>query len=206
MEKFLRKLFEREPHLRMALASLSRLGSGSSCRSFQGPWVRWEGPTAMKLETDFPRLTDFIIVVSAKAKTVSSSDAHLRVRSSPLWRGRPGRARKRLEIVEGALIKQNFREIAFQAWSEFWEMHGLFHSAKESFSYWDPESKNVLAVLNKEIERDNPPIVTMDAGPNVHLLVRDSDVEEWRKRLPEMFPGKIILEDRQGVGAEVLKV
>ena len=63
-------------------------------------------------------------------------------------------------------------------WQEFQDMHRLFTTAIPPFSY-----KNELcdAVLKKIqdlwLRVGDGPIVTMDAGPNIHLLYRPDQVE-----------------------------
>ena len=74
---------------RSKIAAVSRSGSGSSCRSFLGPWVLWDESGIEPLESSLQPLHHFVIVLSRKRKPVSSSDAHERVKSSPLGRGGP---------------------------------------------------------------------------------------------------------------------
>jgi hypothetical protein len=54
------------------------------------------------------------------------------------------------------------------------------------------------------MKSERPPIVTMDAGANVHLLVPTAEAGEWRSRLNESFAGFEILSDEQGEGAQIL--
>jgi diphosphomevalonate decarboxylase len=58
-------------------------------------------------------------------------------------------------------------------WAEFWDMHALFETSEPHFSYMQPESLIVLRRLEQmwHEEKDGP-LVTMDAGANVHLLWR----------------------------------
>ena len=69
------------------VSSLSREGSGSSCRSFEGPFVKWEDETISKVESKMDPASDLVMIVSSKQKKVSSSEAHKRVVASPLWEG-----------------------------------------------------------------------------------------------------------------------
>jgi diphosphomevalonate decarboxylase len=195
--------------LRQRLASLSRQGSGSSCRSFEGPWVRWEGAEARALDAPaLPELAHFVLLISAASKEVSSSEAHARVKSSPLWAGRTERVARRLSLLERGLAGADLASIARLAWSEAWEMHSLFHTAAEPFSYWKPgtiEALHWLApyVSGASAEAETPPIVTMDAGPNIHVTVRRADAPLWRERLRARLGDDALLEDRPGRGAEV---
>ncbi len=86
-------------------------------------------------------------------------------------------------------------------------MHSLFHTAVPPFTYWMPESLAVLQWLeewrkNASEKGEAPPIVTQDAGPNLHVLVPESDRILWRERLHKKFGADRLLEDGAGAGAE----
>jgi len=194
------KVWENEVELKRALARVSRQGSGSSCRSFEGPWVLWEGENAAGLQTPaMPSLSDFILLIGTGPKHVSSSAAHEKVKTSPLWEARTERVASRLQALEAALGEGSFSDVARISWAEMWEMHSLFHSCAEPFSYWEPGSIEALQWLHSlGVDR---PIVTMDAGANVHILVPTEQEKEWSRRLHARFPAWKILTDRQGEGA-----
>jgi diphosphomevalonate decarboxylase len=162
------------------LSRLSRRGSGSSCRSFFSPWALWreEGAEAASLDL---KLEHAVVIVESRAKAVSSSLAHRRVETSLLYPGRAERASRRLaellaalkavaETADGADAWRAAMEIC---WSEFWDMHALFETSRPAFGYMTEESSRVLNRL-REVWREegDGPLITMDAGPNVHLLLR----------------------------------
>lgn len=204
----LKRVYVGSPDLRAALASLSREGSGSSCRSFEGPFVAWEGDRARKLPSDaIPELAHFVLLVSSQAKAVPSSEAHKRVLTSPLWEGRIQRANERFVQLLAAIGRGDMKLIAMHTFREAWEMHSLFHTANPPFSYFEPGTMGVLNFLAPFVEGEKPPIVTLDAGPNAHLFVPYDDREQWRGRLSGAFPGGHtvkVLEDAPGTGAEVV--
>jgi len=196
------RAFESRIELRRALARVSRQGSGSSCRSFEGPFVLWEGESACGVPSGLPALRHFVVLVSENAKEVSSSEAHARVKTSPLWQGRRQRAELRLEKMRGALAQGDLPSIARHAWCEAWEMHSLFHTSEDPFSYWKPATMDVLHWLAPFVRAaENPPIVTLDAGPNVHVIVRERDAGTWCARLQARFGANEILSDAPGMGA-----
>lgn len=190
--------------LKQDLARLSKLGSGSSCRSMQGPWIHWDGETIETLPSKIGPVVDHVLVVDREPKAVGSSQAHERVRTSPLWSGRPERALQRCFLVKEALAVGNWAELCRHVWQEAWEMHSLFHTATPPFSYWKPQSVAVLNALEPLVNSSKPPLVTMDAGPNVHVLVPEADAPEWAQRLRDLFPSVELLSDRCGEGAHVL--
>ena len=60
------------------------------------------------------------------------------------------------------------------SWNEFWDMHVLFHTSYPSFMYMSGQAMEALKWLNQFWnEKKDGPIVTMDAGSNIHLLYRE---------------------------------
>ena len=177
-----------------AMARVSRTGSGSSCRSFFAPWCRWEGEHVGAVESALPELIDLVAVLDSGFKKVSSSDAHRRVQSSPLFQGRVERATQRMVALEDAMKRGNYRKVAELSWEELWEMHSLFHTSQPPFFYYAPETLSVLRWAEDCWEKKgHGPIATIDAGPNVHLLVPAKEAAEFRAEL-ELIPGIRVME------------
>ncbi len=179
------------------LAQISRTGSGSSCRSFFSPWCLWSGAEICEAPANFPRLVDFVAILNHGTKQVSSSEAHERVRTSPLFDRRPDRAKARTEKALRALSEGDYAALAKIAWDDMWDMHSLFHTSDPSFTYMEPDTVAVLKyVENLWREKKHGPITTIDAGPNVHMLVPESEREEFLKKFRERFPKIQLLESR----------
>lgn len=160
------------------MSAISRKGSGSSCRSFFAPWALWEGESAKAI--DLPDLDHDLILVDSSVKKISSSEAHKYVKTSPLFAGRPQRAEARLEKLISFLRQDRWYETYQLCKEEFLDMHALFETSSPSFSYM---TENTITLLHKVEEfwnrYQNGPIVTIDAGPNIHLL--------WRKNYQQDF-------------------
>lgn len=193
--------------LREKWAKISREGSGSSCRSMSGPWVKWEsgsnagGGEILETHPSMHKWVDLVLVVGRTPKTVSSSEAHMRVMQSPLWNGRIERANLRVKALENDLREGAAAALKKIAQDELFEMHSLFHTSQPPFTYWLPESLKVLQWwLNRG---EKAPVITMDAGPNLHILVPENEAQRWKANIREAFPEIEILEDRAGLGAEI---
>lgn len=152
-------------------AELSRRGSGSSCRSFFTPWSVWDEEGAREVQGLPQAFLHAVVIVGAEKKAVSSSDAHKRVITSDLFVGRVRRVELRLKDLLSALSSQDWQNAFELCWAEFWDMHALFLTSKPSFSYLLPGSVAVTHWLHQEWQSHKQgPLVTMDAGANVHLL------------------------------------
>lgn len=167
------------------LCRLSRLGSGSSCRSFFSPWSLWpqQKRGAEPIEVNDLRLQHLLVVVDDQQKMVSSSQAHKRVSDSLLFQGRVERAESRLSELLTAFANGQWRDAYELVWSEFWDMHALFETSRPAFGYMNDHSMKVLLrVRELWTNLGDGPLITMDAGANVHLLYR-SDQSELRRKM-----------------------
>jgi len=203
-EKF-EEIWKNEPRFKRSLAQISREGSGSSCRSFEGPWVEWSDDYAQKVsDSQLHELAHFVVLIKTDPKKVSSSEAHLRIKTSPLWKGRVKRTQDRVVELKAALKTGKLNTVAQIAWDEAWEMHSLFHTSEKPFTYWEPGTLVGLKYF-EEAQKEWPsaPIVTLDAGPNLHVLVLKQDQGYWRSKLQEIFPAQVLLEDAPGGGASL---
>ncbi|MDR3179513.1 MAG: hypothetical protein LBT70_01285 [Holosporaceae bacterium] len=152
-------------------SSVSRIGSGSSCRSFFSPWCLWRGEKAEKIDIKIDKLLTDLIVIDDQPKEISSSRAHALVSSSLLLDGREKRAEIRLEKLLMALNGGQWKDAYQICWEEFWDMNALFETSAPNFGYMQSETTRILMEIRKFWQQNNSgPIVTMDAGPNIHLL------------------------------------
>ncbi len=159
------------------LSVLSRMGSGSSCRSFFKPWCLWDHKTGIAQVIDLPsdKFIHISVLVSGKKK-ISSSRAHKMVESSLLYETRAKRAAVRLSQVISCLKEDKWEELYGLVSAEFWDMMSLFHTSIPGFFYIEQGSIEILRSVEK-IWDDNGsgPLVTMDAGANIHLIFKPRD-------------------------------
>lgn len=166
-----------------SLSRLSRLGSGSSCRSFFSPWSMWRGEGAQDLSLTL-KLDHAVIIIEKTKKEVSSTEAHRRIESSLLYAGRSERATTRMEELLSAL-RQNHWESAYElCWNEFIDMHALFETSRPAFGYMGAATWDVLTKLRADwTALGDGPLITLDAGPNIHLLYRPEQRELAERQL-----------------------
>lgn len=162
------------------LSELSRQGSGSSCRSLFSPWALWQEEYAQPMAIPMTNLHHLVVIVEASKKEVSSSEAHKLVTTSPRFAGRVERAELRLKDVIQALCFNDWHMARQIVWDEFIDMHRLFETSTPPFSYMTGGSRKVLddcqAFWNKW---QDGPLVTMDAGANVHMLFRNDQLKTF---------------------------
>ena len=154
-------------------AALSRQGSGSSCRSFFSPWALWDDQTVSAIQLPYMQLFHEVIIISQDEKKVSSSAAHQRILTSPHYATRSDRASQNLKLLLTAFTAKDWTAAYQICWHEFQDMHHLFSTCDQPFSYMTEKSNAALSSVQDLWQRNGDgPIVTMDAGPNIHLLYR----------------------------------
>lgn len=158
------------------LASLSQKGSGSSCRSFMSPWCVWDKEGVHAPQIKLQNLYHQVIILDDKVKEVSSSAAHLKVLTSPLFEGRVKRAEERLNVLL-EVLDTDWKKSYQICWDEFIDMHKLFETSVPAFGYRNSETNEILESIQKLWnKKQDGPLVTMDAGPNIHLLYKNKDL------------------------------
>lgn len=174
----------------LELANLSRRGSGSSCRSLFSPWVEWKGDSIKNVVIDnsYVNLQHDVLLFSTEKKKTSSSEAHKRVLKHSNFSDRIKRTENRFTELKQLLLEPNqFLSIQKLVWDEFMDMHQLFKTCPEPFSYLTSVIKIVLKDIKAFIISNKIKVwVTMDAGPNIHFLYTESEKDKLDKYLSEI--------------------
>jgi diphosphomevalonate decarboxylase len=182
---------------RHELSALARRGSGSACRSFDGPFVKWDGAWAERCEIEW-KLFDTILIFSREHKKVPSSEGHAAALSSPHFGARLKNLPARLNQIESALRNKSLLELGPLLEQEALELHGIAESGTPSVKYLLPESEKFLAALQQRSKRDY--FFTLDAGPNVHILSQRDVSSELEGLLHDQDLRAEIWKDESGPG------
>ena len=155
------------------LAFVSRVGSGSSARSFFNACL-FDEEGIKEVSIPWKNLKHQFVLGSEKEKEISSSEAHIRIKSSPYFKERGMRVKTRLLDLNQAFKETNWKKTYEICLEEFQDMHKLFASSNPPFSYSDPLCNQALEFL-KEYWRKNKdgPLITKDAGSGLHLLYKE---------------------------------
>ena len=170
---YLDEIAEAKKYSLSQLSALSRLGSGSSCRSFFAPWAVWNNEKAQSLTLPLKNLIHQVVLTSKMTKPVSSSAAHLQVLDCARFKGRPKKATQRLDKLVTALKARDWKSCFPIVWEEFEDIHLLYENATPPIHYRTKKTFALLEELKKYWnKKKDGPLVTMDAGSAVHLLFR----------------------------------
>lgn len=163
---------------------LSRLGSGSACRSIYGGFVVWgkmhEYPAysddfAVQVQTDihpiFSDYQDAILLVSEEKKKVGSTAGHALMEGHPYAEARYKQAKENCLEMHQVLKTGDLEHFVKIVENEALSLHGLMLSSNPGYLLIKPNTIEIIDhVRSFRLETKIPLSFTLDAGPNVHLL------------------------------------
>ncbi|MCX6287981.1 MAG: GYDIA family GHMP kinase [Bacteroidetes bacterium] len=168
--------------LRMA-SRVSRMGSGSASRSVYGGFTVWGEtplvpgssdekavPLRSGIHRDFLSLQDAILIVSGKAKSISSTGGHALMDAHPFAGARYLQANKNLKECLDAMGKGDFEKFARICEHEAISLHSLIMTSAGNNILMLPESLQIMNRIRDARKQGMPVCFSLDAGPNVHLL------------------------------------
>lgn len=175
---------------------LSRLASGSACRSVYGGYTVWgespyvDGshdeyavPLPFEVHPVFRDIMDNILIVSSVEKKVSSRAGHSLMEGHPYAEARFRLACQNIGILVSALSSGDIETFIRITESEALNLHALMMSSLSSYLLIEPNTVNIVNEIRRFREETTIPVCfTLDAGPNVHLLYPaeyEENVKEW---------------------------
>lgn len=201
---------------------LARLGSGSACRSIEGPVVVWGQHENIKYSSDlfgiqfrgelsqvFNNYQDTILLVDKGTKKVSSSLGHNLMHGHPFAEKRFEQAHHNLDRLQEIFRTGDLPGFTEVVESEALTLHAMMMSSRPYFILMKP---NTLEIINRvwdyrETTKSNL-CFTLDAGANVHLLYPEKEKEKVlefiKDELVVFCENEQYLCDRVGKGAEKL--
>lgn len=195
------------------ISELARLGSGSACRSIEGPFCEWGDNSknfAMPLKDiheNFMSLKDSICIVSTKEKSISSSVGHDMMNDHPFKNDRIKQAKNNYTLLKDALKSGHFDDFGKILEQEALSLHALMMSSNNSYTLFEPASIELIHRVRLLREKTNLPLYfTFDAGPNMHLIYPQKIENEVLSFISELVENNVIEEvihDELGNGAQL---
>ncbi|OIQ27322.1 MAG: diphosphomevalonate decarboxylase [Bacteroidetes bacterium MedPE-SWsnd-G2] len=163
---------------------LSRLGSGSACRSLEGDLVVWgahadiEGSSDLygvkfdgEVHDNFKNYQDTILLVDKGEKQVSSTVGHGLMHGHPFAERRFEQAHENISKLKSIFKSGDLKAFMALVESEALTLHAMMMTSMPYFILMKP---NTLEIINKiwayRNRTDIPVCFTLDAGANVHML------------------------------------
>ncbi|SDX22690.1 diphosphomevalonate/mevalonate 3,5-bisphosphate decarboxylase family protein [Aequorivita viscosa] len=198
---------------------LARLGSGSACRSLEGPLIVWgvhpeiEGSSNLfgtkfpfKIHPKFSNYRDCILLVDKGEKQVSSTVGHDLMHKHPFAEQRFEQAQSNLSKLIPILKNGDIPEFIKIVESEALSLHAMMLTSMPYFILMKP---NTLEIINRiwEFRKKTNSLAcfTLDAGANVHLLYPEWEAETVlqfiKLELADFCKNKEFIVDQVGFGA-----
>lgn len=199
---------------------LARLGSGSACRSFYGPYalwgqldgVSWSGDDyavpVKEIHPDFRSMQDAILIVEPAPKKISSSAGHALMNGHPFASARfqqaNGNCLRMLDILRTGDLEAFISLTEREALS----LHAMMMTSEDYYLLFRPGTIHVIEqVFQFRKDTGLPLCFTLDAGPNVHLLYPDFIRKEVRSFLKDNLQHSLsaVIYDQAGPGGAVIE-
>ncbi len=185
------------------LSILSRLGSGSACRSLWHGFVKWECgqlKTGMDshgypIQQNWPELRVGLHIITRDKKPISSREAMIRTAStSELYKAWPEQIAKDLTSIEGAIQHLDFEQLGSATESNALALHAMMMSSFPPIIYTQPETLESIYRVWALRKSGHPVYFTQDAGANLKLLF----LEQAQSAVKEAFPDIEIIQPFAG--------
>ena len=199
---------------------LSRIGSGSACRSIYGGFNIWGKhkdfeqssdlyslPINQFISQEFQNFQDTILLVDENQKDISSSAGHSLMDNHPFSRDRYVIAYKNTSALKIILEKGDLFAFCELVEKEAMMLHSLMMTSHPSYILMKPETLEIIDEIKSFRNLNKVPVCfTLDAGANVHVLYP----EKYSKSVLEFINSKLskycfqqkLITDHVGKGPE----
>ncbi len=194
------------------LSAWARRGSGSAARSIAGGFVHWRAGTGdddsvaeQVFDPDWWDLRDLCVLVSASPKEISSLQGHRLAAVHPFMGARQRNLPARLIAVQGALARRDLTTLGELVEQEALETQALMFSSTPPCLYLLPGTVALLHAVRRWREDGLPVYLTLDAGPNPHLLCEGPHQEQVLDAVETLLPRARVIANRPGPGTTLVQ-
>ena len=194
------------------LTILARLGSGSAARSIPDGFVWWHAGRKSAdsyAESLYPStwwdLCDMVCVVSKEAKKISSAEGMDAIKTSPNWRSRVEQIPEKIIAMQDALRAKDIHAFGTLIEEDAISMHCVMMTQNPPLFYWNDVTLRVMDCVYALRESGIPAYYTMDAGPNVHVLCEEKNMEIVNTALQHVAGVQSVIVNHPSVGAHCIE-
>lgn len=198
---------------------LSRLGSGSACRSIEGPLTVWGKHTEITNSSDlygspflgtvhdnFKNFQDTILLVDKGEKQVSSTVGHNLMHDHAYAKARFSQAHDNLSSLIQVFESGDLDAFIKIVESEALTLHAMMMTSHPYFILMKPNTLEIINhIWNFRSQTTSKLCFTLDAGANVHLLYPENEKEQVQEfisnKLSKYCQNNHYINDTVGNGA-----
>jgi len=148
-------------------------------------------------------LRDIVVVVSSEKKEKSSTEGHNIATTSPYFEKRQKELVKRTKSLKKAFFSKNIDTFGRLLEEEAIDLHIMAMTSNPPIFYLNPTTFEVMQRLRELRQRGVKGFYTMDAGPNVHIICRQKDVQVIEKAVKKIPNVKSTIINKAGVGSRL---
>lgn len=197
------------------LSRLARRGSGSASRSIFGGFAEWEKghddetSYAHPIDADHweDELSMIFVVINNQSKKVSSrSGMSLTRDTSRFYQYWLDHVDEDIKEAKQAIEAKDFKQLGEVIEANGLRMHATNLGSQPPFTYLVQESYDAMAIVHECRKMGVPCYFTMDAGPNVKVLVEKKNKQLVIDQFLKHFEAsQIIASDIIATGVEIIK-
>lgn len=177
------------------LATLTRLGSGSSCRSLLDDFAIWHQNGSIEtLPNPFKDLRMIVVLISEAKKAISSRDAmKITMETAPSYQTWIKESDVDFQTIKQAILNKDFIQVGETMEKNSARLHQVMADSNPPIRYQQPASLEVLTMVSRLRQQGFIGFATMDAGPNVKILVQGKDLSQWEEQLKKTLSVKYLV-------------
>ncbi|GAB4334528.1 MAG: diphosphomevalonate decarboxylase [Calditrichia bacterium] len=196
------------------LSELARRGSGSAARSIFGGFVEMktgelsDGTDAVAMPLDDAKGWDIRLVIAvtshSEKKIGSTEGMEHTARTSPFYQHWVYQSQQDISAMRQAIFSRNFQLMGELAEYSAFKMHAVALSARPALLYWNSATVDLIHYIRNLREQGLPAYCTIDAGPQVKILVREADLQDLLEQLHHLRAVKEVIVTAPGPGARLI--
>ncbi len=220
MEREIFGTLESDDEFRRKASYLSRLASGSACRSVYGGLVSWgkvdaQGydytsdlygtPFTEGVHPEFLTYRDTVIICDPGEKSVSSRAGHALMNTNPFAQSRIDQANRNIVDLFNAMKTNDFDTFCRIVETEALTLHAMMMTSDPCFILMRPITLEFIEKIWEFRKQTGTRVCfTLDAGPNIHLLYPEAEAEKvnmfLQTEISISLPPNSLIKDFVGTG------
>ncbi len=176
------------------LATLTRVGSGSSCRSLVDGFAIWHrNGTLESIANPFQNMM-IVVLISEDKKAISSREAmKITKATAPTYLQWTQSSEEDFQHIRTAITDQQFDRLGQIMEKNSERLHQVMKDSIPSIVYQQSSSLDVLNLVKNARKKGLVGYTTMDAGPNVKILIHQYQLEDWQQLLKKNIPYRFLV-------------
>lgn len=166
-------------------------GSGSAVRSVYSGFVEMvydkennDAYAVQIADEKYWNLVDIVAVLNPEKKKISSSEGHEIADTSPYMLTRISEMKNRIKMTREAIIERNLTKLGPLIEADCISMHTVMMTSTPPAFYWNAGTMDIIQNILKWRDEENLEVYfTIDAGPNVHIICLNKDINIIEKRI-----------------------